>query len=108
MNSWVTANFLSPLNQGTFGVGPGLSSTMTANTFIMSVDENSDSRTKFILRDTNNNARNITANTAGQILYDNNALATEIFVSNEITDNAYTHPTSHPYSNDYRITSRIV
>ena len=98
MNAWVTSNFLSPLNPGTVGVGPGLSSTMTANTFIISVDENSDSRTKFILRDTNNNARNITANTAGQILYDNNALATEIWVSNEISTNAYTHPASHAIS----------
>lgn len=75
--AWVTANFLSPLNPGTVGVTAGLSSTMTANTFIISVDENSDSRTLFTLRDPGNVARNITASSQGQLLWDGGALATE-------------------------------
>ena len=75
--AWVSANFLSPLNPGTLGTTAGLSSVMTANTFIISVDENTDSRTKLILRDSNNTARDITANLSGQLVYNNNALATE-------------------------------
>lgn len=55
----------------------GLSATMTANTFIISVDETTDSRTQFILRDANNVARNITANTSGKLLFDAAPLATE-------------------------------
>ena len=43
--AWVTANFLSPLNPGTVGVTAGLSSTLGANSWIISVDENTDSRT---------------------------------------------------------------
>ena len=49
---------------------------MTASTFIIPVDETTDSGTRLILRDPNNTARNITTNTSGQILYDNAALAT--------------------------------
>ena len=98
MNAWVTANSLSPLNQGTVGVNVGLSATMTANTFFISVDESTDSRTKLILRDTNNNASNITANTSGTLLFDTAPLATEVWVSNEISTNAYTHPASHAIS----------
>jgi len=75
--AWVTANFLSPLNPGTVGVLAGLQATMTANTLIIGVDENTDSRTKFILRDSGNVARNITANTSGQLVYDGTSLATE-------------------------------
>jgi len=75
--NWVTANFLSPLNPGTVGVTAGLSSILGANSMVISVDESSDSRTLFILRDSNNTARNITSNTNGQLLFDNNALATE-------------------------------
>ena len=71
---------------------------MTANTFLISVDENTDSRTKLILRDTNNNALNITANTSGKLLFDTAPLATEVWVSNEISTNAYTHPASHAIS----------
>jgi len=36
--AWVTANFLSPLNPGTVGVGAGLSANMTANSLTISVD----------------------------------------------------------------------
>lgn len=74
--SWVTANFLSPLNPLSVGVTAGLSATMTANTFIISVDQNFDRRKLFILEDANSVLRNITTNTAGQLLYDNAALAT--------------------------------
>ena len=49
--AWVTANFLSPLNPGTVGVTAGLSATMTANTFVISVDQNFDRRNLFILKD---------------------------------------------------------
>ena len=44
--SWVLANCLSPLlNQGSVGVTQGLSSTLSANGWVISVDENTDSRT---------------------------------------------------------------
>ena len=69
--AWVTANFVSPLHQGTVGVTQGLSATMTANTFIISVDQNSDRRNLSILQDANNELRNITTNTTGNLLYDN-------------------------------------
>jgi len=82
--AWVTANFLSPLNPGTVGVMQGLSATMTANTFIISVDETTDSRTQFILRDTNNTARTVTANTAGKLLFDTAPLATEGHVTTQL------------------------
>ena len=60
--SWVLANCLSPLlNQGTVGVGAGLSSTLGANSWVIQVDENTDSRTQFILRDSNNVARLLTS-----------------------------------------------
>jgi len=75
--AWVTANFLSPLNPYTVGVTAGLSSVMTANTWIISVDESTDSRTLFTLRDSGNAARDITASSSGQLLYDGGALATE-------------------------------
>jgi hypothetical protein len=82
--AWVTANFLSPLNSGTVGVMQGLPSTMTANTFIISVDGNTDSRTKFILRDSGNTARHITANTSGKILFDSAPLATEAHLTTQL------------------------
>jgi len=82
--AWVTANFLSPLNQGTVGVTAGLSSTMTANTFIISVDQNFDRRNLFILEDANHVLRNITTNTAGNLLYDNINLATEPYVTTQL------------------------
>ena len=75
--AYVQTNFLSPLgNPGSLGVLAGLQSTMTANTWIIGVDEQTDSRTQFILRDSGNTARLITANTAGELLYNNAALAT--------------------------------
>jgi len=83
--AWVTANFLSPLNPGTVGVTQGLSSVMTANTFVISVDETTDSRTQFILRDSNNTARNITANTSGKLLFDTTPLATEAHVTTQLS-----------------------
>ena len=58
--AWVTANFLSPLNSGTVDFNVGLSAAMTANSFLISVDENTDERTKFRLKDSNNTVRNIT------------------------------------------------
>ena len=79
--AYVQANFLSPLNPGTVGVTAGLSAAMTANTLVISVDESTDSRTQFILRDSGNTARVITANTTGQLLYNNAALATEAQVA---------------------------
>ena len=82
--AWVSGNFLSPLNPGTVGVTQGLSSVMTANTWIISVDETTDSRTQFILRDSSNTVRNITANTSGQLLYDNAALATDAHVTTQL------------------------
>ena len=75
--SHLNANFLSPLNPGTCGVTQGLSSVLSANSWIISVDENSDSRTLFTLRDSGNVARNITASTSGQLLFGGAALATE-------------------------------
>ena len=75
--AWVTANFLSPLNPRTVGVGPGLSANMTANSLTISVDRNLDRRNLFILQDANNVLRNITTNTSGNLLYDNAYLATE-------------------------------
>ena len=84
--SWVSANFLSPLNQGTVGVGPGLSASMTANTFLISVDQNFDRRNLFILQDANNVLRNITTNTSGNLLYDNVNLATEPYVTNALNN----------------------
>ena len=50
----VTANFLNPSNPGTVAVTAGLSSTMTPNTLIASVDQNFDRRNLFILQDANN------------------------------------------------------
>jgi len=92
--SWVTGNFLSPLNPGTVGVMQGLTSVMTANTWIISVDETTDSRTQFILRDSNNTARNITANISGQLLYNNTTLATETqLATKQNTLNNYTETT---------------
>ena len=79
--AWVAANFLSPLNQGTVAVTAGLSATMSANTFIISVDQNFDRRNLFILEDSNSVLRNITTNTAGELLYDNSALSTVSDVS---------------------------
>ena len=84
--AWVSANFLSPLNQGTVGVGPGLSASMTANTFLISVDQNFDRRNLFILQDANNVLRNITTNTSGNLLYDNVNLATEPYVTNALNN----------------------
>ena len=72
--AWVTANFLSPLNPGTVGAGPGLSGTLGANSWILSVDENTDSRTKFILRDSNNVARQLQASLTGQLMWNSEAL----------------------------------
>ena len=73
--SWVLANCLSPLlNQGTVGVGAGLSSTLGANSWVIQVDENTDSRTQFILRDSNNVARLLQASLTGQLMWNSVAL----------------------------------
>ena len=82
--AWVTANFLSPLNPGTVGVTAGLSATMNANSLVISVDQNFDRRNLFILEDANLVLRNITCNTAGKLLYDNVALATETHVTTQL------------------------
>ena len=83
--AWATANFLSPLNPGTAGVGAGLSANMTANSLTISVDQNLDRRNLFILQDANNVIRNITTNTSGNLQYDNINLATETYVTNAIS-----------------------
>ncbi len=75
--AWVTANFLSPLNQGTVGVLPGLQSTMTANTWIIGLDHPLDKRLAFNILDSNNVSRSLTGDTSGKILYDSAPLATE-------------------------------
>ena len=83
--AWVTANFLSPLNPGTVGVTAGLSANMTANTFVISVDQNFDRRNLFILEDANLVLRHITTNTAGKLLYDSINLATEPYLTTVLT-----------------------
>ena len=85
MNAWVNANFLSPLNPGTVGVTAGLSATMTANTFIISVDQNFDRRNLFILEDANLVLRNITTSTNGTLVYDNINLASEPYVTSALS-----------------------
>ncbi len=115
--SWVTANFLSPLNPGTIGVMQGLSSVMTANTWVISVDENTDKRNKFILKDGSNVERNLTVNQTGDLLVGGIVLATKSYTTTHLankvnnsqvltdvpanavfTDTLYTHPTQHAIS----------
>ncbi len=114
---WVTANFLSPLNPGTIGVMQGLSSVMTANTWVISVDENTDKRNKFILKDGSNVERNLTVNQTGDLLVGGIVLATKSYTTTHLankvnnsqvltdvpanavfTDTLYTHPTQHAIS----------
>ena len=95
--AWVTANFLTPLNPGTVGVNIGLAASMTANSLLISVDENNDERTKFRLKDSNNIVRDITTNTAGKLLYDNVPLQNQLTNYSENADpNTYYINTDEP------------
>jgi hypothetical protein len=107
LKTWIVANFLSPLNPGTTGVGPGLSSTMTANSFIISVDQNFDRRNLFILQDANNVLRNITTNIAGNLLFDNNMLAMDNDVSNGFSAMSYEISLKQDSLNHYTETTGV-
>ena len=85
--SWVTANFISPLNPGTVAVNVGLSATMTANSFLISVDENTDERTKFRLKDSNNIVRNITGDKT--VIHVSSDEANGSFINWQYTNAAY-------------------
>ena len=82
--AWVTVNFLNLLNPGTVGVTAGLSASMTANSLIISVDQNFDRQNLFVLEDANNVLRNITTDTAGKLKYGNVNLATEPYVTSQL------------------------
>ena len=100
----MTADSLSPLNPGTVGVAAGLSANMTANTFVISVRQNSDRQNLFILEDANYVLRNITTNTAGNLLYDNINLATEPYVTTVLTS----YSTTAVLQPDLNQTNRLV
>ena len=89
--AWVLANCLSPLlNQGTVGVGAGLSSTLGANSWVIQVDENTDSRTQFILRDSNNIPRLLQASLTGQLMWNSVALTDLNYVTTQLATKANT------------------
>ena len=93
------------MNHGTVGVMQGLSSTMTANQFVIPVDGNTDSRTKLILRDPDSTANKILTNTPGRLLFDNTALATEVWVSRDFLNKCLHTSSESCYFNDHRITN---